>query len=73
MFGVVAEDFEDFAEAVAEGGVFDERGVEAGYAEVGFGQGHFHVADDVDEEREGAEDPLEVGEVCLGCGADEAV
>ena len=44
--------------------VFDEGGVEAGDAEVGFGQSHFDVADDVDEEREGTEDGLEMDEAC---------
>ena len=68
-------DFEDHAvgevelclegveDTVAESLVFDEGGVEAGDAEVGFGEGHFYVADDVDEEREVAHHCAEEREV----------
>ena len=38
-----------------------ERGVEGGDAEVGFGEGDFDVADEVDEERELAGHVLEQG------------
>ena len=48
--------FEEGEDAGAEGFVFHERGVKAGDAEVGFAEGHFDVAEDVDEEGEGAED-----------------
>ncbi len=50
--GQVELGFEGGEDSVAEGFVFDERGVEAGDAEVGFGEGHFYVADDVEEEGE---------------------
>ena len=66
--GEVELGFEGGEDAVAEGFVFDERGVEAGDAEVGFGEGHLDVADDVDEEGEVARHGLELGEavgVCL--------
>ena len=46
-------------DAVAQGFVFDERGVEAGDAEVGLGERHLDVADDVEEEREVAGHGLE--------------
>ena len=57
--GEVELGFEGGEDAVAEGFVFDERGVEAGDAEVGFGEGHLDVADDVEEEREVAGHGLE--------------
>ncbi len=41
----------------------DQAGVEAGDGEVGLGQGHLDVADDVDEEGEAAGHGLELGEV----------
>src|ERR1700734_1528005 len=52
----------DVGVAVWEGFIFDQGGVEAGYAEVGFDEGHFYVADDVDEEGEVAHHGLEKGE-----------
>src|SRR5260370_10390529 len=61
--GQVELAFEGGEDAVAEGFVFDERGVEAGYAEVGFGEGHLDVADDVDEEGEVAHHGLKESEV----------
>ena len=45
--GEVELGFEGVEDAVAEGGVLDERGVEAGDAEVGFGEGELDVAEDV--------------------------
>ena len=51
--------FERGEDAVAEGFVFDQRGVEAGDAEVGFGEGDLYVADDVEEEGEVAGHGLE--------------
>ena len=66
--GEVELGFEGGEDAVAEGFVFDERGVEAGYAEVGFGEGHLDVADDVEEEREAAGHGLELGEAVRGVG-----
>ncbi len=71
----LAEDGEDHApgelelgveggvDAVAQGFVFDQVGVEAGDGEVGLGEADFDVADDVDEEREVAGHGLELGEV----------
>ena len=60
---------EDGEDAVAEAGIGDERGVERGDAEVGFGQRHFDVADEVDEERElghhGAEQGDAAGLPCV--------
>ena len=50
---------EHVEDAVAQGFVRDERGVEAGDAEVGLGKRHLDVADDVEEEREGARHGLE--------------
>lgn len=60
--GEVELGFEGVVDAVAEGFVFDEGGVEAGDAEVGFGEGHLDVADDVDEEGEVLHHGLEEGE-----------
>jgi len=50
-------------DAVAQGLVLHQAGVEAGDGEVGLGQGHLDVADDVDEERKAAGHGLELGEV----------
>lgn len=60
--GEVKLGFEGAEDAVAEGLVFDEGGVEAGDAEVGLGQGHFYIADDVDEEGEVLDHGAEEGE-----------
>ncbi len=52
--GALELGFEGGEDAVAQGLVFDQRGVEAGDAEVGLGERHLDVADDVEEEREAA-------------------
>lgn len=70
--GQVEFGFEGCEDAGSQGLVFDERSIEAGYAEVGFGEGHFYVADDVDEEGKVAHHGLEEGEA-IGCGLDEVV
>ena len=55
--------FEGGEDAVSQSGIVgDERGVEAGYAEVGFGEGHFHVTDHVEEEGELPGHDLQEGE-----------
>src|SRR6185437_4411285 len=61
--GEVEFGLEGGEDAVAQGGVGDEVGVEAGDGEVGFGDAHLDVADDVDEEWEAAGHGLEEGEV----------
>ena len=72
--------FEQGVDAVAEGFVFDECGVEASDAEVGFGERELDVANHVDEEREAAHHLAEkleaVGRVVrelLECVADAEV
>jgi hypothetical protein len=47
--------------------VFDQRGVQAGDAEVGLGERHLDVADDVEEEREVAGHGLELREAVGRC------
>src|SRR5580698_5571220 len=61
--GQVEFGFEGGEDTVAESFVFYQRGVEAGYAEVGFGEGHFYVADDIDEEGEVRHHGLEKVEI----------
>ncbi len=61
--GEVELGFEGGEDAIAERFVFDERGVEAGDAEVGLGERHLDVADDVEEEGEVASHGLELGEI----------
>ena len=50
--GAMELGLEPVVDAVAEGGIFHQRRVEFRGGEVGFAEGHLHVAEQIDEERE---------------------
>ena len=61
--GPVPLGFQSFPDALAQGRVFDERGVLAHDVQVAAGEGCFDVGDEVVEERTGLEMRVETGDV----------